>query len=140
MSFKNWILSEWPTITFQLPTKVLVWLDDTGSKTASYTINLADLRAEDWSIEDKDRYAMSGGMNISKASSPPPGRSFSAPLADGTYLNYDGVNKDNIGATVDPKAKFPIIRKDWAKFAQFINGSVVIKNPQYSRTTDVRVA
>lgn len=128
MQFKEWILEEYPVFTLPRPTQISVWIDEQGTKVASYIIDLADIRAEDWNIEDKNRYTLDGGVQVSKITPKAPNGAFSAPLADGRFLNC------NVDATLDNVAKYPVIRKDWARFAQLFNDNNLVKQANYGRT------
>lgn len=131
MTFKDWLLQEQPTVRLPMPTTLKVWTDDQGA-VKSFVVNFIDIRSEDWSLEDQNRYATSQGVLLSKKPSAPlsPFMKFSAPLADGTYLNCD------LTATISQEPQFQVIRKDWAKFAEFIHDRMVIKRPAYSRAAD----
>jgi hypothetical protein len=122
MKFKDWLIAERERFIFDKPITMSIWVDQ--NKTKKITANLIDVRWEDWSLEGKEANTPLFQTPLSK--------SFSAPLADGRYLNWHSEGNYSI----DQQALFRIIRKDWARFAEFINGNVVVKNPQYLRPGD----
>lgn len=126
-SFKEWLLSEMVYVFLPKPEKLTV-ID--GNRPKTVVIDAIDMRFEDWGLEPPQKQKIQPIV-----SKPPWTGSFSAPLADGSYLNatHSGFATH---ANIDPEPLFPVIRKDWAKFATLLNGNNVIKQPEYSRASE----
>jgi hypothetical protein len=59
---------------------------------------------------------------------------YSAPLADGSFINYDGKARDENQMTIiDKRPTAQVLRDDWADFAEFINGDNIVKPAKYDR-------
>jgi hypothetical protein len=136
MTFKEWLLSERERFLFTKPITFSIWTDEACRQTAMVTADIIDVRWEDWAHEKKnpsfrtaDGVVMMGNQQYPPASGVP----FSAPLADGRFLNWQ-TERD---ASIDSHAFHPLIRKDWARFAEFVNGNHAVKSPAYLRPTDI---
>jgi hypothetical protein len=135
MRFKEWLLAEEERIILKQKMPLTIWTDAACSQKQTIIADFIDVRWEDWAKEgSKPIFRMDGGTTLQGNVVPKPtaGTPFSAPLADGRFLNWNNVGSQ----TVDNRAAHPLIRKDWARFAEFINGNVVVKNPMMLRATD----
>ena len=134
MTFKEWLYNEFPSFRLPEPVQISVLVN---GKPTTFLVDGIDIRAEDWNLEAGDpRYALNSGVSLHFTPKPPRGP-FSAPLADGRFLNYE--RGSQLGAEVGSQALYPVIRRDWADFAEFTNGNNSVKQPAYLRTADARV-
>lgn len=122
MDFKEWIMNEMQSFTFPETVRLGVYVGDGEGplSTKFFNLNGIDMRFEDWVIER-------GGQK-------PPMAHFSAPVLDANgqpaFLNFTFASVKQ-KAMIEPQARFPEIRQDWARFAEFYNGNSVVKPAQY---------
>lgn len=127
MKFKEWILGEMASFSLNGPIQVYEADSANGPfHISSYNASAIDMRFEDYSIEGQR----------------PPQGNWAAPLADGRFIVYTAARPhqtvvDDRPGAVDPRTQqfvqYPVIRQDWARFAEIISGNTVVKPAQYDR-------
>jgi hypothetical protein len=135
MRFKEWLLSEMAQIFLKEPTPITVWMDASGTTKQTFVADFIDVRWEDWKSDPtKPIFHMDGGAKLQGNVVAPlsVNQTFSAPLADGRFINFHSPQNQ----TIDRTSAYQVIRKDWARFAEFINGNRVVKNPLHLRPYD----
>lgn len=155
MTFKQFLLAEsmgllledprvakWPT-----PQEISVHVN---GRTQSFPVTLIDMRFEDYNLdwmvqeyEAKQNHKVHSQPGILSMPTPmvrpahtkmPIGMAYSAPLADGSFINYDGKARDENQITIiDKRPTAQVLRDDWADFAEFINGDNIVKPAKYDR-------
>lgn len=165
MTFKQFLILEEAGLLMEDP-RVAKWMSpqhipvEVNGKIQAYPVTLIDMRFEDYNLDwmlqeyeakqkDKEYTVKEPGVLSMKPPTAqmvrpdytkmPIGMAYSAPLADGRFINYNGKTTDpNEITIIDKKATAQVIRKDWADFAEFINGNDVVKPAKYGR--DERMA
>lgn len=118
MDFKEWMIKEMASFSLNQNEPLSVYIGDGPSgpfHTESFNVTGIDMRFEDYSIEGQK----------------PPQGNWSAPLANNSFINYNSAKPHQ--TTVGPQAFYPLIRQDWARFAELYSGNVVLKPAQYDR-------
>lgn len=154
MTFKEWLLSEDSrTPHFHQPQTLKVWVQ--GRPVVVPAVTIIDMRFEDWNLEwllkkqaaeqKRQTYTIGKpgiiGMTpppVRPPDSVPPRESFSAPLADGRFINFQAGNWMNQSTEIGA-AEFPPVRKDWADFAEFVSENSVVKAAKYDREERMRL-
>ena len=121
MDFKKWMLKEMASFSLQQTEPLHVYVGEGPSgpfHVETFPATGIDMRFEDYSIEGQR----------------PPQGSWSAPLADGKFINYNQAKPHE--TTVAPQSLYPVIRQDWARFAEIYSNNTVLKPAMYDRGVD----
>lgn len=125
MKFKEWMLGEMASFSLHGPIQIYDGGDGGPLHVSTYNASAIDMRFEDYSIEGQR----------------PPQGNWAAPLADGRFIVYTArmhrAVVDGQPGSIDPNTQrfvqYPVIRQDWARFAEIISGNTVVKPAQYDR-------
>ena len=107
MTFREWLFNETGRVRFPQPVQLPVLVNNRLQRIET---DIIDMRFEDWTIDQKGVRIDAGNLRLPSSEAPPRG-SFSAPLADGTFLNCQA---GSLLPDISPKPQFPTIRADWA--------------------------
>lgn len=130
LTFREFLLNEQPTVMFDGPVDITVDID---GKAHHFTLDLIDVRAEDW---DATQVRTGSGVVMQSAPKTLSGfQPFSLPIVGG-FINHDTFDGNKIGPEATTRT---IVRKDWAKFANFLLGDKVVKAPVAMRSYDKQV-
>ncbi len=132
MRFKDWLFTEIQHVRFGQPININGVVADS-----------IDFRFEDWkkgykNPEKESWLPPSGAQNFFMAST------FSAPLADKTFLNINlevPMGESNLAVqtqvlqriAISPVAQYAILPHGWFDFAMLLHGNTVVKPPEWPR-------
>jgi hypothetical protein len=154
MTFKQFLLAESLGLLLEDP-RVATWMTPqhipvhVNGRTQSFLVTHIDMRFEDynldWMVQEYEAKHSQKAKQPGILSMPAPmvrpahtkvpiGMTYSAPLADGRFINYNGKASNVHEMTIiDKKATAQVIREDWADFAEMLNDGQIVKPAKYDR-------